>query len=74
VQRSLTSAPRGVAGRPHSLAGPPHFVASHGLASRAHSLGGSNKESEARSQWKPDPVAAQPRGSAGQPTPGELPT
>jgi hypothetical protein len=44
------------------VAGRPHFLASHGLASRACSLGGSNKESEARSWWKLDLVAARPHG------------
>jgi hypothetical protein len=51
-----------VAGRPNSLADWPHFAASRGFASRAHSPGGGNKESEAESHWKPASVAAQPRG------------
>jgi hypothetical protein len=50
------------AGRPNSLAGQPNFVASHGLASWARFPGSGNKESKARSQWKPDSVAAQPHG------------
>jgi hypothetical protein len=61
VQRTLTSGPRGVAGRLNSLADQPHFAASHGLASQAHSPGGGNKEFKAGSQWKLDSVAAQPR-------------
>jgi hypothetical protein len=43
VQRPLTSGPKGWP------ADQPNFVASHGLASWAHSPGGGNKESEARS-------------------------
>jgi hypothetical protein len=45
VQRPLTRGPRGWP------AGQPHFVASRGLASRARSLGGGNKDSEAGSRW-----------------------
>jgi hypothetical protein len=56
VQRPLTSGPKGWP------ADQPNFVASHELASWAHSPGGGNKESEARSHWKPDLVAARPRG------------
>jgi hypothetical protein len=53
---------QGVANRPNSLAGRPHYAASHRFASRACSLGSSNKESEAWSQWKLDLVVGQPRG------------
>jgi hypothetical protein len=49
-------------GRLGKLPGRPHFAASRGLASRACSPRGGNKESEARSQWKPDSVPARPRG------------
>jgi hypothetical protein len=49
-----------VAGRPNSLADRPHFSASQRLVSWARSSGGSDKESEAGSQLKPDSIAAQP--------------
>jgi hypothetical protein len=54
VQRTLTRGPRGWP------AGWPHFVASHGLASWAHILGGGNKDSKVGSRWKPGSVAAWP--------------
>jgi hypothetical protein len=44
------------------VAGRPYFVAPHELASWARSVRGSNKESKAGSQWKPDSVATQSCG------------
>jgi hypothetical protein len=58
---------QGVANRSNSLVDWPHFAASRGLASRAHSPRGGNKESGPGSQWKSDLVVARP-------TPVTLPT
>jgi hypothetical protein len=51
-----------VVGWPNSLTDRPHFSASRRLASQARSVGGSNKESEAGSWWKPNSVAGHPCG------------